>query len=181
LYRTGTQTVFGEGRADSAAVFVGEQPGDAEDQTGHPFVGPAGKFLDEVLQEVGIDRREIYVTNAVKHFKWQPRGTWRIHAKPSAREMAACRPWLMAELEVIRPSMVICLGATAAQQLMGKQFHITQDRGKVFENTPFAPWWMATFHPSAILRMPDADSRRRAREVFVSDLAQVADKMRALH
>jgi DNA polymerase len=177
LYKTGTQTVFGEGLAAASVMFVGEQPGDQEDRAGKPFVGPAGRILDQALQEVGIDRSEVYVTNAVKHFKWEPRGTRRIHAKPNAREMAACKPWLMAELQVVKPTMIVCLGATAAQDLMGKDFKITKERGKVFKDTAYAPWLMATYHPSALLRMPDEAAREKAMGEFVSDLRKVKGRI----
>jgi DNA polymerase len=177
LYQTGTQTVFGEGLVEAKVMFVGEQPGDREDRAGKPFVGPAGRVLDQALQEVGIDRSEVYVTNAVKHFKWKPRGTRRIHAKPNAREMAACKPWLMAELQVVKPTMIVCLGATAAQALMGKDFKITKERGKVIKDTAYAPWLMATYHPSAILRMPDAAAREQAMRDFVSDIRKVKQRI----
>jgi len=177
LYRGGTQTVFGEGPAKAHLMLVGEQPGDQEDKAGRPFVGPAGKLLDQVLDEVGIPRDDVYVTNVVKHFKWEPRGTRRIHSKPNAREMAACKPWLSAELEVVKPQMVVCLGASAAQWLLGKDFRITRERGKVIEHTQYAPWVMATYHPSAILRMPDDESRHKARKAFVADFRIVAHQL----
>jgi DNA polymerase len=177
LYRTGTQTVFGEGPADALVVFIGEQPGDQEDRAGRPFVGPAGQILDQSLREVGINRNEVYLTNAVKHFKWERRGTRRIHSKPGARELAACKPWLMAELEVIHPKMVVCLGATAAQDLLGRDFRITRQRGVVFSDTPYAPWFMATLHPSAILRMPEPAMREQAYRDFVADLTKVKQRI----
>ena len=180
LYKTGTQTVFGEGPASATVMMIGEQPGDQEDKAGHPFVGPAGQVLNETLAEVGLPRDEVYVTNAVKHFKWEPRGTRRIHAKPSAREMAACKPWLTAEIQAVKPQMIICLGATAAQDLMGKDFRITKDRGRVFTDTQHAPWLMATLHPSAILRMPDPELREKARREFTLDFATAADAFRKL-
>src|SRR5215217_6327259 len=150
LYKLGTQTVFGEGKAHAKVLMVGEQPGDQEDRAGKPFVGPAGQMLDRALEEVGIDRDEVYVTNSVKHFKWEPRGTRRIHAKPSAREVQACKPWLTAEVQVVKPEMIVCLGATAAQALMGKEFRITKSRGEVFRDTEWGRWVMATAHPSSI-------------------------------
>jgi DNA polymerase len=180
LYKTGTQTVFGDGPASATVMMIGEQPGDQEDKAGHPFVGPAGQVLDETLEEVGLPRDQVYVTNAVKHFKWEPRGTRRIHAKPNAREMAACKPWLTAEIQAVKPRMIICLGATAAQDLMGKDFRITKDRGRVFSGTPYAPWLMATLHPSAILRMPDAELREKARRELTEDLVTAAEAFRKL-
>jgi uracil-DNA glycosylase len=178
LYKNATQTVFGEGPRTASVMFVGEQPGDQEDLAGKPFVGPAGKILSDAMIEVGIDRGDVYVTNAVKHFKWEPRGTRRIHSKPNAREMAACKPWLTAEIQVVKPKMVVCLGATAAQDLFGPKFKITKERGKVFEDTQFAPKVMATIHPSAILRMPDHDAREEARRQFREDLAKVAKEIK---
>jgi len=154
-------------------VFVGEQPGDAEDIAGEPFVGPAGRLLDSVLEEVGIDRGEVYVTNAVKHFKWTPRGKRRMHAKPSAREMAACRPWLTAELELIKPTVLVCLGATAAQSLLGRTFRLTKSRGKPFESQ-WAQWTVATYHPSAVLRAKQTDQAREVEAAFQADLQVVA-------
>src|SRR5436305_1598701 len=157
LWRTGTQTVFGEGAARSELMLVGEQPGDREDREGHPFVGPAGRLLDEALEEAGIDRTRAYVTNVVKHFKWQARGKRRIHAKPAWSEIAACRPWLEAELTVVKPQVLVCLGATAAQALLGRSFRVTRERGKPVDSD-LAPHVLATIHPSAILRA-DADTR----------------------
>ena len=173
LWKTGTQTVFGEGASDAKVIFVGEVPGNDEDLAGRPFVGPAGKFLDKVLQEVGIDRDEIYVTNAVKHFKWEPAGKRRIHKKPNSREIAACRPWLDSEVEVIQPKIIVCLGATAAQTLLGKDFRVSRQRGELIRS-PLAPFVMATVHPSSILRAPDEEQRRAAREAFVADMKKVA-------
>ena len=181
LYKNATQAVFGEGPQHASIMFVGEQPGDQEDRAGKPFVGPAGRILDETLDEVGIDRGDVCVTNAVKHFKWEPRGTRRIHSKPSAREMAACKPWLTAELGVVKPKMVVCLGATAAQDLFGKDFRITKDRGKIFEDTGIAPMVMATVHPSSILRAPDHDAREKARREFTEDLAKAAKRLKTHH
>jgi DNA polymerase len=177
LYKTGTQTVFGEGRRDARVLMIGEQPGDQEDKAGAPFVGPAGRILDDALAEVGIDRHDVYVTNAVKHFKWEPKGTRRIHSKPNAREIQACKPWLSAELQVVKPQMVICLGATAAQALMGKDFRITKSRGEIFRDTQYAPWLMATAHPSSILRMPSPEDREAARRAFVEDLRIAAHEL----
>jgi uracil-DNA glycosylase family protein len=173
LHMTGTQTVFGEGRVQARVLFVGEQPGDKEDLEGRPFVGPAGRLLDEALEEAGIDRGAAYVTNAVKHFKWQPRGKRRIHQKPNAAELAACRPWLDAELEVVKPEALVCLGATAAQALLGRSFRVTRDRGTLLDS-PLAPITVATVHPSSILRAPDEEARRRERALFVEDLQMVA-------
>jgi DNA polymerase len=173
LWRTGTQTVFGEGRAGAVAMLVGEQPGDREDREGAPFVGPAGRVLDDALQRAGIDRGAAYVTNAVKHFKWEPRGKRRIHAKPSWSELAACRPWLDGELAVVRPRVLVCLGATAAQSLLGRKFRVTKQRGEWVESD-LAEFVTATIHPSAILRQRDDDARHAEMEAFVEDLKLVA-------
>ncbi|HET7568113.1 MAG TPA: UdgX family uracil-DNA binding protein [Gaiellaceae bacterium] len=173
LWRTGTQTVFGAGRAGAVAMFVGEQPGDREDIEGAPFVGPAGRVLDDALQRAGIDRGAAYVTNAVKHFKWEPRGKRRIHAKPNWSELAACRPWLEAELAVVRPRVLVCLGATAAQSLLGRGFRVTKQRGEWVESD-LAEFVTATIHPSAILRQRDDDARHAEMEAFVEDLKLVA-------
>jgi uracil-DNA glycosylase family protein len=173
LWKTGTQTVFGEGARDAKVMFVGEQPGNDEDLQGKPFVGPAGKLLDRALEEAGIDRTEVYVTNVVKHFKWEPRGKRRIHKKPNAREIAACRPWLEAELQVVKPAVLVCLGATAAQALLGREFRVSQQRGKLIES-PLARFVVATVHPSSILRAPDEESRRAERQKFVDDLRKIA-------
>ena len=173
LYRCATQAVFGEGPADAVAVFVGEQPGDQEDQVGRPFVGPAGKVLDEALAEAGIDRSSIYVTNTVKHFKFEPRGEKRIHAKPNAREVKACVAWLEAEVSAIRPKVIVCLGSTAAQAMFGAAFRVTRDHGKVFAHE-WAPKVVATIHPSALLRMPDERAREAARRRFIEDLRVAA-------
>ena len=172
LWKTGTQTVFGEGLTKAEIVFVGEQPGDREDREGRPFVGPAGRVLDEALDEVGIDRRLAYVTNAVKHFKWEGRGKRRIHQKPNAEELAACRPWLDAELSVLRPQVLVALGATAAQSLLGRGFRVTKQRGVPVESD-LAPNVLATVHPSSILRAPDEAARREAYAAFVADLQVV--------
>jgi DNA polymerase len=173
LWERGTQTVFGVGRASSVAMFVGEQPGDREDREGEPFVGPAGRVFDEALAEAGIDRGAIYVTNAVKHFKWEPRGKRRIHAKPSWSELTACRPWLDAELALVRPGVLVCLGATAAQSLLGRQFRVTKQRGEWIESD-LAEHVTATIHPSAILRQRDETARHEEMEAFVNDLKLVA-------
>ena len=178
LWERGTQTVFGEGATQARVMFVGEQPGNEEDLAGHPFVGPAGRLLDEALEEAGIDRSQSYVTNVVKHFKWEPRGKRRIHAKPNAVEIAACVPWLEAELEVVKPRVLVCLGATAAQALLGRQFRVTQDRGKWIES-PLAPHVMATVHPSSILRSPDSETRRAEMAHFIADLRPVAQALQA--
>ncbi len=178
LWKTGTQTVFGEGQAQAEVVLVGEQPGDREDREGRPFVGPAGRVLDEALEEAGIDRRRAYVTNAVKHFKWQARGKRRIHQKPNAEELAACRPWLDAELSVLRPEALVALGATAAQSLLGRSFRVTKQRGVPVESD-LAPHVLATVHPSSILRAPDDEARREAYAAFVDDLRVVADLLAA--
>jgi len=173
LHETGTQTVFGEGGAGAAILFVGEQPGDREDREGRPFVGPAGRLLDQALEEVGIDRKLAYVTNAVKHFKWTLRGKRRIHAKPNWSEIAACRPWLDAEVAVVRPRVIICLGATAAQALLGRQFRVTAHRGQLVPS-PLAPFVLATVHPSSILRAPDDEARHREMKQFTNDLRTAA-------
>jgi uracil-DNA glycosylase family protein len=169
LFRHATQTVFGEGRKGATLMLLGEQPGDQEDVAGKPFVGPAGKILDRALEEAGIKRDEVYVTNTVKHFKWEPRGKRRIHKKPNSREIAACRPWLKAELRVVRPGLLVCLGATAAQSIFGPAFRVTRDRGKVLESE-LAPKVVATVHPSSLLRQPDEESREREYKHFVADL-----------
>lgn len=176
LHLTGTQTVFGEGPARARLVLVGEQPGDREDLEGRPFVGPAGHLLDEALEEAGIDRASAYLTNVVKHFKWQARGKRRIHQKPNAAEIAACRPWLDAELTVVQPEALVCLGAVAAQALLGRQFRVTRDRGQLLESA-LAPVTLATVHPSSILRAPDEEARRRERALFVEDLRIAAEAL----
>jgi uracil-DNA glycosylase family protein len=174
LWKTGTQTVFGEGTRNTEILFVGEQPGDKEDLAGRPFVGPAGRVLDEALEAAGIDRKLAYVTNAVKHFKWEPRGKRRIHAKPNGAELAACRPWLDAELAVVKPKVLVALGATAAQALLGRQFRVTKQRGVPVESD-LAPFVVATVHPSSILRQETEQDRAAAFEELVSDLKVVAD------
>jgi DNA polymerase len=171
LYKTGTQTVFGEGARSADVMFVGEQPGDQEDKAGKPFVGPAGRLLDEALEDAGIDRTQVYVTNVVKHFKWVARGKRRIHQKPNWSEVAACRPWLEAELAVVEPRVLVCLGATAAQALLGRQFRVTQQRGVPVESE-LAEHVLATIHPSAILR--DPETREQEYAAFVADLKAVA-------
>jgi uracil-DNA glycosylase family protein len=177
LYKYATQTVFGEGRVRGAALmFVGETPGDEEDLTGHPFVGTAGRLFDKALVEAGIDRERTYVTNVVKHFKWKPRGKRRIHEKPRASEIRACQPWLEAELQVVRPRVLVCLGATAAQALLGKDFRVTQMRGRWLES-PYARKTLATVHPSSILRAPDADARAEQYREFVNDLLIVTREL----
>jgi uracil-DNA glycosylase family protein len=178
LWKTGTQTVFGEGSEKAEIVFVGEQPGDKEDLAGRPFVGPAGRVLDEGLEAAGIDRSLAYVTNAVKHFKWTARGKRRIHQKPNAAEMTACRPWLEAELGVVRPKVLVALGATAAQSLLGRQFRVTKERGKPVESD-LAPHVIATVHPSSILRQETEGDREAAMKEFVADLEVVAKLLRS--
>jgi DNA polymerase len=178
LWKLGTQTVFGEGPQTADLVLVGEQPGDQEDRTGRPFVGPAGRLLDRALADAGIDRSRVYVTNVVKHFKWEPRGKRRIHKKPNAAEIAACRPWLDVELALVRPRAIVCLGATAAQALLGRGFRITRDRG-MFVSSPLAPLVLATVHPSSLLRAPDEETRSRETVRFVEDLRTVARRLRS--
>lgn len=175
LYRNATQTVFGEGPGKARLILVGEQPGDKEDLAGHPFVGPAGQLLDKALVEAGIPRDEVYVTNAVKHFSFTPRGKRRMHQKPTARQIGACKPWLESEIEVLKPRLVVCLGATAAQALLGAEFRVTKDRGKVIEAESGLAV-LATVHPSSLLRIPDSREREAAYESFVADL-RVAAKM----
>jgi len=178
LWKTGTQTVFGEGPRDARIMFVGEVPGDEEDLQGRPFVGPAGKLLRRVLEEIGIDSKEVYFTNVVKHFKWEPRGKRRLHKKPSPREIAACRPWLDDELTLLKPEVLVCLGATAAQALLGRDFRVSQQRGKQLAS-PLAQFVMATVHPSSILRAPTESDRHLAREQFVRDLKVAAQAAQA--
>ena len=169
LYKRGTQTVFGEGPKRAAMMLVGEQPGDYEDVAGKPFVGPAGKIMDRALEDAGIDRSQVYVTNTVKHFKWEPRGKRRIHQKPNSREIAACRPWLETELRIVKPNLVVAMGATAAQAIFGPGFRVTRERGKVL-SSKLAPRVLATVHPSSLLRQPDEESRQREYKHFVADL-----------
>ncbi len=173
LFERGTQTVFGEGRVEAELMLVGEQPGDSEDRQGRPFVGPAGMLLDRALEASGIDRGTVYVTNAVKHFKWEPRGKRRIHQKPNAREVQACKPWLEAEIATIRPRVIMLLGATAAQALMGPQFRVSKERGQLLPSE-LAPHVMATVHPSSILRAPDDQTREAELELFIQDLKKIA-------
>jgi DNA polymerase len=170
LYKNATQTVFGEGPVGAPIVFVGEQPGDQEDRQGHPFVGPAGRMLDRALADVGIPRDQVYVTNAVKHFKWEPRGKRRLHSKPNALEIDACHGWLEAELALVRPVVIVCLGATAAQAFLGRAFKITQHRGELLDGAPWAPYLLATYHPSALLRMIRDPAYPKAKSEFDSDL-----------
>jgi uracil-DNA glycosylase len=177
LYRDATQTVFGDGSSSAEVVLVGEQPGNQEDVQGKPFVGPAGRLLDEALADAGIDPKRSYVTNVVKHFKFTRRGKRRIHKKPGAEEIQACLPWLDAELETVKPKALVCLGATAAQALLGRQFRVTQQRGR-FLDSHLAPVVMATVHPSSILRAPDEETRREERKRFVADLRKLARKLR---
>ncbi|MEA2748171.1 MAG: hypothetical protein QOI41_2314 [Myxococcales bacterium] len=175
LYKNATQTVFGEGPVPSKILFVGEQPGDQEDLQGHPFVGPAGRVFDQALADVSIPRDEVYVTNAVKHFKWEPRGKRRLHSKPNAMEINACHGWLEAELALVKPEVIVCLGATAAQAFMGRTFKITQSRGKILDGAPWAPKLIATYHPSALLRMiREPELYERAKRELESDLRKAA-------
>jgi uracil-DNA glycosylase family protein len=178
LYKTATQVVFGEGPTKARVMFVGEQPGDQEDRQGEPFVGPAGAMLDKALEDAGISRRDVYLTNAVKHFKWEARGKRRIHKKPRVSEIKACRPWLEAELRAVKPRILVCLGATAAQSVLGPQFKLMQNRGKVLASA-MADSVVATIHPSAVLRAPDAEGRRAAYGSLVADLKVVAKTLRS--
>jgi DNA polymerase len=173
LFHHATQTVFGEGRAQARLMLVGEMPGNDEDVAGAPFVGPAGRALDEALDAAGIERGDAYVTNVVKHFKWEPRGRRRLHKRPGVREIRACRPWLDAEMDAVRPKVLVCLGATAATALLGADFRITRQRGKLVASD-LAPYVLATGHPSAVLRTPDADARARAMQALIDDLRRVA-------
>ncbi|MDY7227869.1 UdgX family uracil-DNA binding protein [Hyalangium rubrum] len=179
LHERATQAVFGEGPLGAPVMFVGEQPGDQEDREGRPFIGPAGQLFNEVLARVGIRREDTYVTNAVKHFGWTGDEKRRLHATPNRREVLACKAWLEAEVAAVKPRMIVCLGATAAQTFLGPGFRINRSRGQVFE-TPWTPWWMATFHPSALLRMPDEQAREEARAHFEADLRRVAERLRSL-
>ncbi len=176
LWKTATQTVFGEGTETAELMLVGEQPGDKEDLAGRPFVGPAGRLLDQGLEEAGIDRSKVYVTNAVKHYKWEARGKRRLHKRPDAAENSACRPWLDREIELVQPRVVVCLGATAAQALLGRSFRVTQSRGQ-FVEWDRAPLVMATVHPSSILRAPSDEARRTERERFVEDLRKIREAL----
>jgi uracil-DNA glycosylase family protein len=177
LYKNATQTVFGEGKRTAKLLFVGEQPGDKEDLAGRPFVGPAGRVFDEALAEVGIDREQVFVTNAVKHFKWKPAGKRRLHDKPNRVEITACKLWLEAEIRLLKPQIIVCLGATAAQALISPTFKVTKERGKLIAS-PLASHVLATVHPSSILRSRDESSRQREMRMFVNDLKKVAKLIR---
>jgi uracil-DNA glycosylase family protein len=179
LYQHATQTVFGEGARTAKVMFVGEQPGDQEDLAGHPFVGPAGKLLNKALAEAGLSRREVYVTNAVKHFKWEPQGKRRKHKRPSVREVAACRPWLGAELNLVRPQILVCLGTTAAQSVLGRMIRLSEHRG-VFRKTEWAPETFVTIHPSSIFRHPEPNQRDEEYRRFVKDLTLIRRKLQDL-
>ena len=179
LYKNATQTVFGEGPRRAPLILLGEVPGDEEDRQGRPFVGPAGRLLDEALENVGLSRDDVYVTNAVKHFRWEPRGKHRLHKKPTRRQIEACKPWLHAEILVIKPEVIMCLGATAAQAMLGRDFRITKHRGK-FIKSEDVPWITATYHPSAILRTPDKEDRDKKRAEFVEDLRRAANRLRTM-
>jgi uracil-DNA glycosylase family protein len=179
LWRTGTQTVFGEGKQKATVMFIGEQPGDREDLEGRPFVGPAGALLDKALEEAGIDRSQVYITNVVKHFKWEPRGKRRIHKKPNAVEVTACRPWLEAEIRVVKPRAIICLGSTAAQAVIDRNFKVSLQRGS-FVPSPLAELVTATVHPSSILRAPTDEARRLERARFVEDLTKIREALTAV-
>jgi DNA polymerase len=176
LYKNATQAVFGEGPRSASLILIGEVPGDEEDKQGHPFVGPAGRLLDAALDEAGIPRDEVFVTNAVKHFRWEPRGKRRLHKKPSWRQIEACRPWLHAEILVIKPQGIVCLGATAARTMLGRDFRITRHRGAFFKSDD-AAWLMATYHPSAVLRAPEKKDRDRMRAEFIDDMHHAAEKL----
>lgn len=179
LWRLGTQTVFGEGNPNARIMLVGEQPGDKEDLEGRPFVGPAGQLLTDAMDQAGLDRNEVYITNAVKHFKWAPTGSGRrLHQKPNVREQRACRPWLEAEIARVHPEGILLLGATAAQAVLGADFKLTQNRGKMVQS-PLAPFVLATLHPSAILRMPEATQRDLAFDSLVQDLKQITETVHA--
>ena len=173
LFKRATQTVFGEGPSTAQIMLIGEVPGDQEDLQGEPFVGPAGRLLDESLASAGLARNKVYLTNAVKHFKWEPRGKRRLHAKPSAREITACRPWLNAEIEVIGPRAIVCLGATAAQSILGRTFRLTQHLGELVPS-PLAKAVIATYHPSSVLRAPDGSDRQRMKDQIIHDLKLAA-------
>jgi DNA polymerase len=180
LYQNATQTVFGSGTRGARLMLLGEMPGDEEDKSGEPFVGPAGRLLDDCLDEAGVDRTDIYLTNAVKHFRWEARGKRRLHKKPGARQIEACKPWLHAEILVVRPRIIACLGATAAQAMMGRNFRVTKQRGQFLE-TDDGQFLTATYHPSAVLRAPDAAMRKRMRGEFVDDLRATAQRLRHIH
>jgi len=172
LWANATQTVFGEGNAHAKVMLVGEQPGDQEDIKGLPFVGPAGQLLDRALERAGVDRRTVYVTNAVKHFKWEPRGKRRLHKTPAQREIEACRQWIEGEIRAVKPRVIVCLGATAARSLLGKDFRVSRERGK-FVKSAYAPFVFATLHPSAILRAPDDASREAGLEQLIEDFSLI--------
>jgi DNA polymerase len=176
LYKNATQAVFGEGPRGARLILLGEAPGDGEDRQGKPFVGPAGRLLDDALDEARLARSDVFVTNAVKHFRWEPRGKRRLHKKPSARQIEACKPWLHAEILVVKPAGIVCLGATAAQTMLGRSFRITKQRGEFLESED-AVWLMATYHPSAILRAPEKADRDQMRGEFVDDLRRAAERM----
>jgi DNA polymerase len=176
LYKNATQTVFGEGPRRASLLLLGEVPGDEEDKEGRPFVGPAGRLLDDALHEAGLLRNDVYVTNAVKHFRWEPRGKRRLHKKPTTRQIEACKPWLMAEILVVEPTVIVCLGATAAQSMLGRDFRINKHRGKFFKSEDTA-WIIATYHPSALLRAPDKADRQRKRAEFTDDLQHAAERL----
>jgi uracil-DNA glycosylase family protein len=177
LYKVGTQTVFGEGPVPAPVLMVGEQPGDREDLDGRPFVGPAGRLLDQALEDAGVVRAQVYVTNAVKHFKWEPRGKRRLHKKPVEREIAACHPWLLQEIAHVQPRLIVCLGATAAQALLGRTFRVTQQRGQIITHAEHGAI-LATWHPSALLRMPNREAREKAKQEFAEDLRRVSEFIR---
>jgi uracil-DNA glycosylase family protein len=176
IYKNATQTVFGEGPKHPRIILVGEQPGDEEDKSGHPFVGAAGRLMDKALEEAGIDRDTIYITNAVKHFKWKPAGKRRLHEKPKASEVNACKPWLMGEIETLQPEIIVCLGATAAQSLLGRDFRVTKMRGQWMEFEDGRKI-IASVHPSSILRAPDPEAREEQYEAFVADLRTIAREL----
>jgi uracil-DNA glycosylase len=176
LYKNATQTVFGEGPKRAHLILLGEVPGDEEDKQGKPFVGPAGRLLDESLEQAGIPRDDVYVTNAVKHFRWEPRGKRRLHKKPTARQIEACKPWLHAEILVVKPEVIVCMGATAAQTMLGRDFRLTKHRGEFFRSEETS-WITATYHPSAILRAPEKTDRDRMREEFIEDLHHAGEHM----
>jgi len=180
LWQAATQTVFGEGPRDARVMLVGEVPGDQEDRAGRPFVGPAGRLLDRALESAGVERGDTYVTNAVKHFKWEPRGKRRLHRRPSPAEIDACRPWLRREIDLVRPLVIVCLGATASQALLGRSFRVTEERGK-FVPSELAPYVMATIHPSALLRLADEMSRAAEMQHFIIDLELVRGVLEAEH
>ena len=180
LWENATQTVFGEGAVPAALMLIGEQPGDVEDRQGHPFIGPAGQLLDRALDDAGVQRSSVYVTNVVKHFKWEPRGKRRLHKKPNTTEILICRPWFEAELALVAPRVLVCMGASAAQALLGCRFRLTQHRGEFIDSKRWRRPALATIHPAAILRMPDRDTRHRELARFSADLAAAARFSRTL-